>query len=94
MFQYCFGSCAFIPLGLAVKYPRELRVVFLLHNFGASIDGVHIRRALGWDVEIFGVLWSHILALIPAFISCSNPIISLCHIIFFHPSPKIFYKSS
>ena len=39
-----------------MNYPRELRVVLLLHSLGASIDGVHIGRALGWDVEICGVL--------------------------------------
>ena len=59
-----------------MKYPRELQVVLLLHNLGASIDGVHIGRALGWDVEICEVLWSHSLALIPALSSCSNPILS------------------
>ena len=77
-----------------MKYPRELRVIFLLYNLGTSIDGVHIRRALGWDVEICGVLWSHSLALRPALPSCNNPILSLGHSIIFHPSPHIFYKSS
>ena len=67
------GSCALVPLGLAVKYPRELRVVLLLHSLGVSIDGVHIGRALGWYVGICGVLWSHSLALRPALPSCSNP---------------------
>ena len=94
MLQYFFGSCAFIPLGLAVNYPRELRVVLLLHNSGTSIDGVHIGRTLGCDVEIFGVLWSNSLALKPALPSCSNKILSLGHSIIFHPSPLIFYKSS
>ena len=75
-----------------MKYPRELRVVLLLHNLGASIDGVHIGHALGWDVEICGVLWSHSLALIPSLPSCINRILSLGHIIIFHPSPQIFYK--
>ena len=59
-----------------MKYPRELRVVLLHHILGASIDGVHIGRALGWDVEICGVLWSHSLALGPQLPSCSNPILS------------------
>ena len=77
-----------------MKYPRYLRVVLLLLSLGASIDGVHIGSALGWDVEIFGVLWSHSLELRPALPSCNNPIISLGHSIIFHPSPQIFYKSS
>ena len=75
-----------------MKYPRDLRVVLLLHNLGASIDGVHIGRALGWDVEICGMLWSHTLAFRPALPSGSNPILSLGHSIIFHPSPQIFYK--
>ena len=53
-------------MGLVVKYLRGLRVVLLLHSLGASIDGVHIGRSLGWNVEIYGVLWSHSLALRPA----------------------------
>ena len=77
-----------------MKHPRELRVVLLLHNLVASIDGVHIGRALGWDVEICGVLLSHSLALRPSLSSCSNPILSLGHSIIFHTSPQIFYKSS
>ena len=77
-----------------MKYPRELRVVLLIHNLGASIYGVHIGRALGWDVEICGVLWSHSLTLRPALPSCNNPILSLGHSIIFQPSPQIFYKSS
>ena len=77
-----------------MNYIRELQVVFLLHNLGASIDGVHIGRALRWDVEICGVLLSHSLALIPELTSCSNRIISLGHSIIFHPSPQIFYKLS
>ena len=77
-----------------VKYPRELQVVLLLHSLGASIDLVHIERALGWEDEICGVLWSHSLALRPVLPSCNNPIISLGHSIILHPSPKIFYKSS
>ena len=79
---------------LAVKYLRELLVVLLQHNLGASIDGLHIRRALGWDVEIYGVIWSHTLALIPALPSGNNPIPSLGHSIIFNPSPQIFYKLS
>ena len=59
-----------------VKYKRDLRAVLLHHNLGASIDGVHIGRALGWDVEICGLLWSHSLALGPALTSCSNTILS------------------
>ena len=55
--QFC-GSYAFFPIGLAVKYQRGLFVAFLHHNFGASIDGVNIGRALGWDVGICLVLWS------------------------------------
>ena len=47
MFQYFFGYCAFVPLVLAVKYPRELQVVSLLHNLGTSIGGENIGRALG-----------------------------------------------
>ena len=71
-----------------------MRVVFLLHSLGASIDGVHIWRALGWDVEICGVIWSHSLALRPAIPSFNNPILILGHSIIFHPSPHIFYKLS
>ena len=37
-----------------MKYPRELQLVFLPHNLGASIDGVYIGHALGRDVEICG----------------------------------------
>ena len=94
MLQYFVGSCALVTLGLSVKDPRELRVVLLLHNLAAFIDGVHIGRALGWDVEICGVIWSHSLALIPALTSCNNPILSLGHSIILHPIPQIFYKSS
>ena len=77
-----------------MKYPRGLRVVLLRHNLGTSIDGVHFGRALGWDVEIDGVLWSHSLSLRPAIPSCSNPIISLAHSITFHATPQISYKLS
>ena len=70
------GSCAFVTLGLAVKYPRGLKVVLLHHNFGVSIDGVHIGRALGWDIEFCVVLWSHSLTLRPGRPYCINPIIS------------------
>ena len=77
-----------------MKYPRDLRVVLLLHSLYASIDGVRIGRALGWDVEICGMLWSHSLALILALPSCNNPILSLGHSIIFHPSPQRCYKSS
>ena len=60
-----------------MKYPRGLRVVLLHHNLGDSIYVVRIGRALGWGVDIFGVLWSHILALRPAIsgrlvVSCGN----------------------
>ena len=65
----------------------ELQVVLLLYSLGATINGVNIGRALGWDIEICGVIWSHSLALRPALNFCSNPIISLGHIIIFHPSP-------
>ena len=92
MFQYFFGSCAFVPLGLAVKYPKELRLVLLLRNLGAFIHGVHIGKTLGWDVETCGVLWSHSLALRPSLTSCGNPILSLYHSIVFYHSPQIFYK--
>ena len=77
-----------------MKYPRELQVVLLLHDLGASIDGVRIGHALGWDVEICGLLWSHSLALIPELPSCSNPILSLGNSIIFYRSPRIFYESS
>ena len=73
-----------------MKYPRELRVVLLLRNLGASLDGVHIGRNLGWGVEICGVIWSHSLALRSELLSFSNTIISLGHSIIFHPSPQIF----
>ena len=79
-------------MGLAVKYPRVLRVVLFYYNLGTSIDRVHIGRALGWDVEICGVLWSHILALRQALPSCSNPILGLGQTITFHPIPQIYYK--
>ena len=59
MYPQVVGSCDFVPLGLAVKYPRDLIVALLHHNLDVSIDGVHIWRALGWDVGICGVLWSH-----------------------------------
>ena len=87
MFQEFDESCALITMVLAVKYPRELQVVLLLHSLDASIDGVHIGRALGWYVEICGVIWSHSLALRPELPSCNNPILSLGHSIIFHPSP-------
>ena len=51
-----YHPCAFGPLGLVMKYPRELQVVLLFHNLGVSIGGVHIGSASGWDVEICGVL--------------------------------------
>ena len=51
-----FRMLRFSRLGLAVKYPRELLVTLLHNNFGVSIDRVHIRIALGWDVVIYGVL--------------------------------------
>ena len=47
-------------MGLAVNYSRELLVDFLYHSLGASIDGVHIGRALGWDVGSYGVICLHI----------------------------------
>ena len=42
-----------------MNYTWELLVSLLRHNLGVSIDGVHIGRALGWDVGICGVIWSH-----------------------------------
>ena len=59
MYPNVFGSCAFVPMGLAVKYPRELLVSLLHHNFGASIDGVLLGHALGWNVRICVVIRSH-----------------------------------
>ena len=35
-----------------VKYPRELLVALLHNNLGAFIDGVHIGRALRWEVVV------------------------------------------
>ena len=52
-----FGSFAFVPFELAVKYPGEFLVALLHHNFCASIDGLNIGHALGWDIGIIGVLW-------------------------------------
>ena len=45
----------------------------LLHSLGMSIDGVYIGRALGWDVEICGVLWSQSLSLRPALHKFQHP---------------------
>ena len=47
-----FGSFDFVTLRLLVKYPKEFLVALLHRNLGASIDGVHIRRAFGSDVVI------------------------------------------
>ena len=71
-----FGYCAFSPLGIGGEVPKGVDSFFLYHNLGASTDGVHIRRALGWDVEMFGVILSHSSALMPALPYCSNPILS------------------
>ena len=40
-----------------MKYPRDMLLAFLLQNFGASIDGVHIGAPWGGMlefVEFFG----------------------------------------
>ena len=69
---YCIGDFAGID-----QFRRNwFSVVLLHHNLGASIDGVYIGRALGWDDETCGIIWSHSLALIPELHSCSNPILS------------------
>ena len=59
-----------------MKYPRELRVVLLLRSLGASIDGVHIGRALGWDYYKMEVL-----------VSMPNYVTKALHK-FQHPTPK------
>ena len=59
-----------------MKYPRELRVVLLLHILVASIDGVHIGRDLGWDYYKREVL-----------VSMPNYVTKALHK-FQHPTPK------
>ena len=55
---------------------------------GMSIYGVYIGPAMGWDVEICAVLWSHSLALRRELLVFISPTLNLVHSIYCHPSPK------